>query len=190
LNPQPIAATAFLPGHSLNFEDVTNRFDWKTVAELVGIAAIVASLIFVGLQLRQDRQFALAEDAANFDDTMIEYASVIRENREVWLRGLDGAELSQEDQVVFESVAFAVWQKFSGIYRQSRFLYQTSGIMAARQLAGELYVYPGLRQYVLFRCRHRESIGQEISFCDDVRAQLKAFDDGTLSPPEGKLYVP
>ena len=168
---------------------MTNRFDWKSVAEFVGIAAIVASLIFVGVQLRQDRQFALAENAADFDDTMIEYSSVIRENREIWLRGLEGAELSLEDQVVFESVAFAVWQKFSGIYRQSRFLYQTSGMMAARQLAGELYTYPGLRKYVLSRCRHRESIGQVIPWCDDVRDQLKAFDDGTLSPPEGKLYV-
>ncbi len=162
---------------------------WKDTAELIGIAAIVASLIFVGLQLRQDRQFALSEYAADFNDTMIQYSSVIRENREIWLRGLEGSDLSLEDQVVFESVAFAVWQKFSGIYRQSQALYQTGGEMAARQLAGELYTYPGLRNYVLSRCRHRESIGQEISFCDDIREQLKAFDDGTLSPPEGKLYV-
>ena len=34
--------------------------DWKTRAELVGLAAIVASLIFVGLELRQSQQIALA----------------------------------------------------------------------------------------------------------------------------------
>ncbi|NIP51516.1 MAG: hypothetical protein GWN81_06095 [Phycisphaerae bacterium] len=163
--------------------------DWRNTAELIGIAAIVASLVFVGLQLRQDRQFALSENAADFNDTMIEYSSVIRENREIWLRGLEGAELTLEEQVVFESVAFAVWQKFSGIYRQSEALFQTSGEMAARQLAGELYIYPGLRNYVLSRCRHRESIGQQISFCDDVREQLKAFEDGTFAQPEGRLYV-
>ena len=166
-----------------------NKSNWKDIAELVGIAAIVASLIFVGLQLRQDRQFALAENAADFDDTMIDYASVIRENRDIWIRGLEGTELSTEDQVVFESVAFAVWQKFNGIYRQSRFLYNSSGVLAARQLAGELHTYPGLRKYVLSRCRHRESIGQDIPICDDIRAQLKAFDEGTLAPPEGRLYV-
>ena len=96
---------------------MTKSFDWKSIAEFVGIAAIVASLIFVGLQLRQDRQLALAENAADFDDTMIEYANVIRENREVWLRGLDGAELSPQDQVIFESLGFAVWQKFFGPVR-------------------------------------------------------------------------
>ena len=33
---------------------------WKDNAELIGIAAIVASLIFVGLQLRLDRKIAVA----------------------------------------------------------------------------------------------------------------------------------
>lgn len=33
---------------------------WKDVAELVGIAAIVASLIFVGLQMKQSQEIAIA----------------------------------------------------------------------------------------------------------------------------------
>ena len=169
---------------------MTNKVNWKSIAEFVGVAAIVASLIFVGVQLEQDRQLALAENAADFDDTMIEYASVIRENREVWLRGLEGAELSLPDQVVFESLGFAVWQKFTGLHRQSRYLYRSSGTSAARQLAGEMYIFPGLREYVLSRCKHRESVGQKIQLCHDVREQLSAFDDGVLSPPEGKLFIP
>ena len=35
--------------------------NWKDVAELVGIAAIVASLLFVGLELRQSQAIALSE---------------------------------------------------------------------------------------------------------------------------------
>ena len=34
--------------------------EWKDVAELVGIAAIIASLLFVGLQLKQSHEIALA----------------------------------------------------------------------------------------------------------------------------------
>jgi len=34
---------------------------WKEIAELVGMAAIVASLIFVGYQLKQDHEIAIAE---------------------------------------------------------------------------------------------------------------------------------
>ena len=35
--------------------------NWKDVAELIGIAAIVASLVFVGLQMRQDHVFARSD---------------------------------------------------------------------------------------------------------------------------------
>jgi hypothetical protein len=34
--------------------------DWKTTFELIGVGAIVASLIFVGLQLKQSHEIALA----------------------------------------------------------------------------------------------------------------------------------
>ncbi len=96
--------------------------DWRTIAELAGIAALMVSLIFVGLQIRQDHRLARAQNAADFDDTMIEYARVINANREVWVRGLEGAELSLADQVTFEVVAFAVWQKFNGLHTRDYLL--------------------------------------------------------------------
>ena len=34
--------------------------NWKDVVEFVGIAAIVASLLFVGLQLKQSQEIAVA----------------------------------------------------------------------------------------------------------------------------------
>lgn len=38
--------------------------EWNEIAELIGIAAIVASLVFVGLQMRQDHDLARSELAA------------------------------------------------------------------------------------------------------------------------------
>ncbi len=37
-----------------------NNSDWKNTAEMIGIAAIVASLVFVGLELKQSRDLAIA----------------------------------------------------------------------------------------------------------------------------------
>ena len=37
-----------------------NTTDWKGTAELIGFTAIVASLIFVGLQLKQSQAIAIA----------------------------------------------------------------------------------------------------------------------------------
>lgn len=34
---------------------------WKEIAEIVGVTAIVASLVFVGIELRQARQIAVAD---------------------------------------------------------------------------------------------------------------------------------
>jgi len=39
--------------------------NWKDVAELVGILAIIASLVFVGMQMQQDRVHARAELGAD-----------------------------------------------------------------------------------------------------------------------------
>ena len=47
--------------------------NWKAVAEFVGIAAIVASLIFVGLQLKQSQEIAIAAQYQERANTAIEY---------------------------------------------------------------------------------------------------------------------
>ena len=48
-----------------------NKADWKDTAELIGIAAIVASLTFVGLELRQSQRIAYAEqEGAQIADYM------------------------------------------------------------------------------------------------------------------------
>ena len=39
----------------------SNTFHWKDIAELIGISAIVASLIFVGLQMRQAQDIAISD---------------------------------------------------------------------------------------------------------------------------------
>jgi len=47
--------------------------DWKDIAELVGIAAIVASLIFVGLQMKQSQDIAIADQYQSRADAALEF---------------------------------------------------------------------------------------------------------------------
>ena len=51
--------------------------DWKAVAELFGIAAIVISLIFVGVQLQLDRQVAVVEARGAMTDRVISLTALI-----------------------------------------------------------------------------------------------------------------
>ena len=51
-----------------------NSSKWKSVAELVGISAIVASLMFVGLQLKQGHEIALANQYQARAEAYMEFA--------------------------------------------------------------------------------------------------------------------
>ena len=54
--------------------------DWKSIAELIGIAAIVASLIFVGLQMRQSQEIAVASQYHDRTVLAVEWFHEQREN--------------------------------------------------------------------------------------------------------------
>ena len=72
---------------------------WKDIAELLGMAAIVASLIFVGMQLRQERDIVRRESRTDFVASTVEIGRLFSDNRSVWLKGLSGNSLTEEDQV-------------------------------------------------------------------------------------------
>ena len=78
--------------------------EWNEIAELIGIAAVVGSLIFVGLQMRQ------AQDIANAERRMMDLANsyemhnAINEHADIWLRGLTDEELSDVETVIFENL--------------------------------------------------------------------------------------
>ena len=75
--------------------------DWKSTAELIGIAAIVASLVFVGLQMRQTQSIAMSDGNLANASNKIERNIAILENSEVWVRGNTGQKLDENDSVVF-----------------------------------------------------------------------------------------
>lgn len=78
--------------------------DWKSIAELVGIAAIVASLVFVGVQLRQDRQIAYAEAVADLLENRLETRSIISEYAHVLAKGNSGADLDEAESMIIRNI--------------------------------------------------------------------------------------
>ena len=78
--------------------------EWKDTAELVGILAIVTSLVFVGLQMRQAQDIALSEGQLTHLLSQIEKNDAIINNPAIWVRGNAGEELSAEDSAVFRAL--------------------------------------------------------------------------------------
>ena len=75
--------------------------DWMQV---VGIFALVASLVFVGLQMRQARDVAISAGNLANAANKIERNNVIIENPDVWVRGSSGEDLDQNDEAVFRNI--------------------------------------------------------------------------------------
>lgn len=70
--------------------------EWNEIAELVGIIAIVASLVFVGLQMRQDHIIARSELAAGSFESL---ASLRREMTEPEFAATYAKMLEQPEQL-------------------------------------------------------------------------------------------
>jgi len=62
--------------------------NWKDIAELIGIGAIVASLIFVGLQMQQSQEIAIGAQYQDRASVAIEnYMSQIQSDQALRHRG-------------------------------------------------------------------------------------------------------
>ena len=83
------------------------KADWKDIAELIGIASIVASLVFVGLEMRQARHLALADGQMTASTAVMAYQSLIASHPSIWNRGKAGESLNEEDAAIFESLVVA-----------------------------------------------------------------------------------
>ena len=75
--------------------------NWKDFAELIGIAAIVASLIFVGLQMRQAEVIAQSEMHTSILANRIAMHAAIIEHPDIWVRGNKGDKLEEDESAIF-----------------------------------------------------------------------------------------
>jgi hypothetical protein len=122
------------------------KTDWKDIAEVVGIAAIVASLIFVGLQMQQEQEIAIVDTYGSVVESNEVALNLIAANPEVWDRGINGADLSAADEVIFSSMVRAVTAHFyHNTIRLGRITdFDPYGVL--NEFAFAIYVYPGLRR--------------------------------------------
>lgn len=76
------------------------RIGWKDTAELIGIFAILTSLIFVAQQLRQEEELLQSEMRAAMVANSVSINTSIIENADVWVRGNKGEELDPAESVI------------------------------------------------------------------------------------------
>ena len=173
-----------------------NKVDWKGTAELVGLAAIVASLIFIGLQMKQDREIAEAQAYADASAVLTELNQFIENNKEVWIKGLDGAELSLADKLTFDLLCRTNYLRKIAHWERAKRLDAGDPDLIAQRFAYDIYIYPGLRRYFdevieIFE-EQRSAFGRTRSderFTTAVEASLAELDRNPPPPPRIKSYL-
>jgi hypothetical protein len=156
---------------------------FNEVAELVGIAAIVASLIFVGLQMKQASDIAQNEVSLGVYATRIEINNEMSEHADIWIRGSRGDELDETEAYIFGNLIQNLnSQAFWGTGMRAQLGEDETSSVEIYNFARILHENPGARKawmewrsaYQPYRALRRVPIESE-SFSDQVREALKSM---------------
>lgn len=153
----------------------TNK--WREIAEAIGVAAIVASLVFVGLQIRQEDDIARLELIDRSTEQQRELQIWISENSDVWTRGCAGSELSDAERAIFQSMvavygnqAYNRWVVRFAITEQTG----SGGQYLIDALAANVHRYAGFRAAYIAK---RSWAVEGRRYNDDYTADFRqAFD--------------
>ena len=120
---------------------------WKSIAEALGIAAIVASLIFVGLQMRQSQEIAIAETYMSILSSEIEVRNAVSEHASLWKKANSGAALDEAEAVIFGNIVANLSSEAHRSMNQLRRLGHTGAARSqVHSFASFLHQNPAARQ--------------------------------------------
>ena len=119
---------------------------WKDTAELVGIAAIVASLVFVGMEMRQAQRIAFAEQQGALIADTVDLNESIGAHAELIIKVNSGTDLSEEQRIKAVSLLRSYWNNAFFGYRRWYFLDHPALEAPVRVFARFLCHNPGMRK--------------------------------------------
>jgi len=145
--------------------------------QVVGLFGVLAGLIFVGLQLRLDRQVAQANAVDAASDWNRDWAELVTENTDVWRKGLSGEPLSENEAIQFDVLARA-WEirQFSNWNRTMQTIEPSPAQRWARQAALDIHTNPGLRAYWHSHSQRMKSLGVFSEWNSQVDAEIERLD--------------
>ncbi len=158
--------------------------DWGALGELIGGVAIIVSLIYVGLQVRQGTKATYAATSqsfsAQYSGIMLKLAEA--EVREVYWKGLAGLKnLQGSENVAFMALMASIFRMYETFYFE-----QVAGRFKSNMFDSwmtqlvDLFGNDGVREYCDMR-KHNFSI-EFVSFVEEIAAESTAksmYQDGS-----------
>jgi hypothetical protein len=163
----------------------SNR-DWKSIVEFVGILAVVPSLIFVGLQMRQTNDVAFMELDTTMVGIMADTAELVAANSEIWVKGNAGDELTASESAIYYEIIAAINTRRVVEASHATQLGRTEiADLIRRDWAAFLHQNPGARRVWLAReenlIRYRQLLAPDAAdfafWRDAVQSDLAKLDE-------------
>ena len=124
-----------------------NSNNWKQTAELIGIAAIVASLLFLGMQIKQTQDVASTEIFIAYQEARKSYERLIIENADVWQRACASDDLTSAEQLLAAQIFEAFLNTNYVGWQAARIgIAFASTEERVNSFAANLHRYPGIRE--------------------------------------------
>lgn len=164
--------------------------DWLQV---IGIFALVASLVFVGLQMKQTQEIGQGEATISILEKTNSFRMMIIDNAEVWRSGCMGEELGEGDQMRFAKmynsyIATVYWLWLANDIGVIQF---DAGTVEST-FAANIHRYPGIARIGMSKEQWRAE-GSRIDLIGIERfraavqarlAELKEIEPEPLSDPD------
>jgi hypothetical protein len=162
------------------------------VAELVGAIGVVASLAYLGIQIRQNTHHIdfntraiRATTFQNFSNTFGEFEDLLLEHKKlghVWVTGLTAAApLEPDERILFNNLAHKFFRMYEALFLQYEAgLVEKTLFESAHRFPDELIERPGLQSYwERNRQRYADSFAHFISQRFDFRTAHQAVSPDT-----------
>ena len=118
----------------------------KEITELLGFGAVVASLVFVGIELRQSQNIGMAEGYSAIFAARAAASNSIREHIDLWEKGTAGEDLNESDAAIFAILVNQLNEAATQAYLYTERIAGTDEAkIHAQDFAGFLYNNPGAR---------------------------------------------
>jgi hypothetical protein len=86
-----------------------NGVSWKVIVEAASAVAILAGLIFVGLQMRQTQAISTAELQQEMISSRISLSEIVVENSDLLAKANAGDELSASEEIALDALVISHW---------------------------------------------------------------------------------
>ena len=161
------------------------RVDWKETAELIGIAALVASLVFVGLQMKQAEDIAMSENDMALLQSQIAIRNALNDHAALWTKAHSPQSLDDTERLVFRNLVTMLNDAaLFDFIRADRLGQAEIAQVIVNDFAGFLFEHQAARREWLVReeslIRYRNALapnGEDFSFwMESVSASIAALE--------------